>query len=382
MPRKKKEDVSEKEDDLIKHIRKNTIVNNAEIYTDIQHFHEDDFVDTGVPVLNIAFTGQIDRGFFPGITVWAGKPQSFKTMFSLLMVKRYMDKYKDSALLFYDTEYGAPPEFFKTFNIDMKRVFHLPVETIDDLKSDILIQLNKLPKDKKIIILLDSLGTIPSGREVQNALNQNYVVDMSRAKDIRGCFRTMMPMLNKKKVPMIVINHVYENVGLNYKSTSMGGGLSIHYGANTAFIVKKEPIAVQENKVKVLKGHTFHVNVHKSRITREKMIYPVSALFNGKINRYSGLLDIAQKSGHVEIPIGPSGSPSTGWYQKKGDTKKYRLVQTHNAAFWDSILEDQTFKDYIKDNYCTNTNFIISTEDIEADMDEFNMELVVEEDKE
>ena len=40
-----------------------------------------------------------------------------------------------------------------------------------------------------------------------------------------------------------------------------------------------------------------------------------------------------------------------GWYQKKGDTAKYREKDTYNKEFWRNILDSTEFKDYIRQRY-------------------------------
>jgi hypothetical protein len=59
---------------------------------------------------------------------------------------------------------------------------------------------------------------------------------------------------------------------------------------------------------------------------------------------------MALESGHVT-------KPNVGWYAKVNtatgevESKKWRIADTESPEFWDGILADETFKEWIRDNY-------------------------------
>ena len=59
--------------------------------------------DTGIPAMNLAYSGSFDVGTTPGITVFAGKSRSFKTLFGLITCKAYLDAEPDAMMLFYNS---------------------------------------------------------------------------------------------------------------------------------------------------------------------------------------------------------------------------------------------------------------------------------------
>ena len=115
------------------------------------------------------------------------------------------------------------------------------------------------------------------------------------------------------------------------------------YSSNQIFIISRS----QEKKGTDIIGYNFNINIEKSRLVREKSRIPLTVTFEGGINRWSGLLEMALASGHVV-------KPSNGWYQKvnveTGEIyeKKYRASETNTADFWKDIINDQTFKDWVK----------------------------------
>jgi RecA/RadA recombinase len=204
-------------------IKKNSSIKESAILSKSKFFLEKDFIPTAIPAINIALSGKLDGGLTPGLTMWAGPSKHFKTAFSLLMAKSYLDKYKDAALLFYDSEFGTPQSYFDSFGIDTDRVLHTPLTDIEQLKFDIMQQITSLDRDDKIIIVIDSIGNLASKKEVDDALEGKSVADMSRAKQVKSLFRMVTPHLTMKDIPMIVVNHTYKEIGL-YPKDIVGGG--------------------------------------------------------------------------------------------------------------------------------------------------------------
>jgi len=58
--------------------------------------------------------------------------------------------------------------------------------------------------------------------------------------------------------------------------------------------------------------------------------------------------------------------PANGWYQKKGEEKKYRVNDTDTKEFWMSIIKDETFQSWIKHRYAISNSSLIAefTDDI------------------
>ena len=151
-------------------IKKNSSVKESAILSKSKFFTNKDMITTSVPIINVALSGKLDGGLTPGLTMWAGPSKHFKTAFSLLMAKSYLDKYKDAALLFYDSEFGTPQSYFDSFGIDTNRVLHTPLTDIEQLKHDIMQQLTQLERGDKLIVIIDSIGNLASKKEVDDAV--------------------------------------------------------------------------------------------------------------------------------------------------------------------------------------------------------------------
>jgi len=338
---------------ILDKIKKNSSIKDSAILSKSKFFTNKDMIPTGVPIINVALSGKLDGGLTPGLTMWAGPSKHFKTAFSLLMAKSYMDKYDDAALLFYDSEFGTPQSYFDSFNIDTDRVLHTPLTDIEQLKFDIMKQLTELERGEHLIIVIDSIGNLASKKEVEDALAEKSVADMSRAKQVKSLFRMVTPHLNIKDIPMIVVNHTYKEIGM-FPKDIVGGGTGSYYSADNIFILGRQ----QEKEGTEIVGYNFIINVEKSRYVKEKSKIPVTVSFDGGISKWSGLLDVAIESKHVV-------KPSNGWYSKVNpetgevEDKKYRIKDTDTKDFWTSILEDSTFLKFVEEKYSVTSGNIM-----------------------
>jgi RecA/RadA recombinase len=329
---------------ILDKIKKNSSIKESAILSKSKFFTQKDMIPTSVPIINVALSGKLDGGLTPGLTMWAGPSKHFKTAFSLLMAKSYLDKYPDAALLFYDSEFGTPQSYFDSFGIDTNRVLHTPLTDIEQLKFDVMQQLTSLERDDKLIIIIDSIGNLASKKEVDDALEGKSVADMSRAKQVKSLFRMVTPHLTMKDIPMVVVNHTYMEIGM-FPKAIVGGGTGSYYSADNIFILGRQ----QEKEGTEVVGYNFIINVEKSRYVKEKSKIPVSVSFDGGISRWSGLLDIALDGGFVV-------KPSNGWYSKVDEDgviedKKYRIKETDTADFWLPILKSKKFQKFVSDKY-------------------------------
>lgn len=329
---------------ILDKLKKNSTIKESSVLSKSKFFTEKDMIPTEVPMVNVALSGRLDGGLTPGLTMWAGPSKHFKTAFSLLMAKSYMDKYPDAVLLFYDSEFGTPVKYFETFQIDMERVLHTPLTDIEQLKFDIMQQLQEVNRGDKLIIVLDSIGNLASKKEVEDALEGKSVADMSRAKQVKSLFRMVTPHLNLKDIPMVVVNHTYKEIGM-FPKDIVGGGTGSYYSADNIYILGRQ----QEKDGTEIVGYNFIINVEKSRYVKEKAKIPIAVSFEGGIQKYSGLVDIAIEGNFIS-------KPSPGWYakidRKTGEIgDRVRFDQTQTDEFWKDLLNDNDFKEYVKKKY-------------------------------
>jgi len=330
---------------LLDKLKKNSKIEGADVLSDSNLYSTKDVCQTSVPMINVALSGSIDGGLTSGLTVLAGPSKHFKTSFGLLMAAAYLKKHEDAVLLFYDSEFGSPQAYFEAFGIDTDRVLHTPVPNVEQLKFDLVGQLEQIERGDKVVIMIDSVGNLASKKELEDALNEKSVADMSRAKALKGLFRMVTPYLTMKNVPLLAVNHTYQEIGLFPKAV-VSGGTGIMYSADNVWIIGRQ----QEKDGTQVKGYNFVINVEKSRFVKEKSKIPISVTWEGGIEKWSGLTDVGLELGYVR-------KPKVGWYQAVNPatgeelTGNKRMKDTLTAEFWTDVFANTDFANAIKEHY-------------------------------
>ena len=332
--------------DLKTRLIKNSTIKLTSCLTESKIYNNKSAIQTKVPYINVAFSGKIDGGIISGLSIFAGPSKHFKTGFTLLAASAFLQKYPDGIILFYDSEFGSPDSYFASLDVDPERVVHTPITNIEELKFDVMQQLDNLQRGDRVLIMIDSVGNLASKKEVEDALKQNTAADMTRAKQLKSLFRMVTPHLTIKDIPMIVVNHTYQTQEM-YSKAVVSGGTGIYYSADNIFIIGRQ----QEKTDKTIDGYHFILNVEKSRYVKEKSKIPISVLYNGGINKWSGFLEDALEGGYV-------AKPKAGWYQvvdrETGELtgKSYREADIEsNSDIWISILKNTDFSSWVENKY-------------------------------
>lgn len=350
---------------LEKMLKSSTIKNSAPIM-DSKVFGKKEMAPTAVPMVNVALSGRVDGGLVPGLLMLAGPSKHFKSAFALLMAAAYQKKYKDSVILFYDSEFGTPQSYFDSFGIDTARVIHTPITDVEELKFDIMKQLDNIEKKDRVCIIIDSIGNLASKKEVDDAMDGKSVADMSRAKQMKSLFRMVTPHLNLKDIPLIAVNHTYKEIGL-YPKDIVSGGTGAYYSSDAIWIIGRQ----QEKDGTEIAGYHFVINVEKSRHVREKSKIPITVTFEGGIAKWSGLLDVAEKGGYIR-------KPKVGWYEaidpSTGEVLTDKLMRakeiTSSGDFWKMMFEKTDLASYIEKRYTMTTNSLVENVEESTDIDD------------
>lgn len=350
---------------LLQKLQKQSKIQESSILTDSIYFTEVDSVSTPVPMINVALSGRVDGGLQSGLIQLCGNSKHFKTSFGLLMAAAYLNKHEDAVLIFYDSEFGSPQDYFQSFGIDTNRVLHCPITNIESLKFDLANQLKNIERSEKVIIMIDSIGNLASKKEVEDAENESSKADMTRAKQLKSVFRIATPHLRMKEIPMIVVNHIYMEQGMFPKAV-VSGGTGMYLSSDNIWIIGRS----QDKIGAEIQGYHFVINIEKSRYVKEKSKIPISVSWEGGIMKWSGLLDVALQSGHIK-------KPKNGWYaiwDRENDvalSKNYRAAETQNAEFWEPLLKDKSFTDWIEEKF--------SVSHVKMIQDELEPQLIIDE---
>ena len=317
-----------------------------------------DVAPTPIKLFNIALSGSVNGGLPGGITMLAGESRSFKSIIALIFVKSWMTKNPDGVVLYYENEGGTPQAYWDMLGIDMDRVIKAEITYIEQLRNDIVNQIDvesgEMKDGEKVMIMVDSIGMIASRKELEDSREGNEVEDMTRAKKLASMYRCIMPSIKQRDIPCVIINHVYKTQEKYAKDVVTGGNKNV-YSPDAIWIIKKY---LDKDKKEVV-GNEFVINIEKSRAIKEKSKFPFKVMFNGGVHPYSGLFDTAYyEMGYITMP-------SNGWYSSPatGDTKFRRADIEFDSDFWKAVFAHPTFQEALDRTYKLGSTHLIAEED-------------------
>lgn len=255
------------------------------------------FIDTGCYMLNAVLSGSIYGGVPDNkVTAFAGESATGKTYFVLGVVKSFLDSNKTAGVVYYDTEAAVTKQMMEERGIDTTRVIISEPDTIQKFKTHALKMLDayeKQPEDKRppMMFVLDSLGLLSTTKEMEDSMEGKETRDMTKSQMIKAAFRVLTLKLAKVKVPMLVTNHVYEVIGSYVPTKELGGGTGLKYAASTIAMLSKKK---EKDGTDVI-GNIIKIKMYKSRLSKENQEASVLLTYSKGLDRYYGLLDLAEK---------------------------------------------------------------------------------------
>ena len=255
------------------------------------------FIDTGSHIFNALLSGSIYGGLPSNkITALAGESATGKTFFLMGIVKSFLDSDPNAGVIYFESESAITKQMIVDRGIDPKRMVMMPVTTVQQFRTQALRVLDMyLEKDEAdrqpMFLCLDSLGMLSTTKEVEDTAEGKETRDMTRAQVLKAAFRVLTLKLGRAKVPMVVTNHTYDVVGSMFPTKEMGGGAGLKYAASSIVYLSKR----KEKDGSEVVGNIIHCKNHKSRLTRENKIVDVRLTYDKGLDRYYGLLELAEK---------------------------------------------------------------------------------------
>jgi RecA/RadA recombinase len=255
------------------------------------------FIDTGSYVLNAVFSADIYGGVPNNkVLAFAGETSTGKTFFVMGIMKHFLDTHPDAGVIYYDTESAVTKKMMVDRGIDVERIIIGEPASVQSFRHKALTFLDRYittPEKERppLMMVLDSLGMLSTTKELEDTAEGKETKDMTRAGIIRATFRVLRLKLAKAKVPILVTNHTYAAIGSMYPTQEIAGGGGLKFAADQIATLSKRKEKVGDEVV----GNVIHVKMWKSRLSRENKIVDVLLTYDGGLDRYYGLLDMAER---------------------------------------------------------------------------------------
>lgn len=346
--------------DVLKDIRKQT---GAEPITESTYAEVKDFLDTGNFGLNRVLTGDVHKGFPCGrITTLFGLSGSGKSFIAANTAALALKNGKIDVVYVFDSEGGTLVNIFKQHGVDMSKVNHIPVASIEQCSVKMLQTYDMLVKarqeyladpqnndDVRALCILDSYGALAADKLVSDAVNKDKnSVDMGiGAKMKNNLMRGLMMRVVQSNATLLIINHEYQDPSAMFASKvhNMAGGKGIEFASHVIVQCEKLLIKSQDTEfmtglergdedIGFFKGARIKFFIVKNRVCKPAYTATVYVDFNTGIAKYDGLIEDAVKMGFLEQVRG-------GYVCKTYSDKKITYKELiSNGSIWDTFIED------------------------------------------
>lgn len=315
-----------------------TKLDKSSVMSESEFFDEKFFIPTEYPLLNLAMSGSVDKGLYPGVKIVAGPSRHFKTSFSLVDVSAFLKAKPNGTVLFYDNEFGTSKEYMKQFDVDIERVIHLPFKNLEELKFDMCQQLENMAKEDEgnVFMFVDSIGSAASKKEMNDAMDGNGASDMTRAKEVKSLMRIVLPWIKQKNVYSTFIAHTYQTMEM-FSKQILGSGQGLMLAANNVWFIGRAQGEKDDDKN--LLGYNFTIKAEKSRFVQEGKKFPISVTWENGIEKYSGLSELAE-----EMDIIEKVKDGRSFVYKFGELTSSPENINIDENFWNQVFTKSYFK--------------------------------------
>lgn len=346
--------------DAIRSIKKST---GAETLAESSYAEVKDFLDTGSYALNRVLTGDIHKGIAVGrICTAYGCSGSGKSLIAANTAALALKNNKVDVVYIFDSEGGTLVNIFKQHGVDMSKVNHIPVASVEQCSTkmlqtyDMLVQARKEyladPEnndDVRALCILDSYGALAADKLVNDAVNKDKTsMDMGLGAKLKNnMMRGLMMRVVQSNATLIIINHEYQDPSAMFASKvhNMAGGLGIQFASHVQLQCEKllvkstdtdfmTGLEKDDADVGFFKGNKIKFFVVKNRVCKPAYTATVFVDFNTGISKYDGLVEDAVKFGYLQEVRGGYICPS---YSDKRVT--YKELMTKDEI-WNTFIED------------------------------------------
>ncbi len=304
----------------------------------------DDWIDTGSYALNAIVSGSCYKGIQCGRVIgFAGPSGCGKTLMCMKIVANHLKKDPSNIAVVFDSEIAVDAQTARNLGADPARIKHYPVNTVNSTRNQVLKLLNNIIDaglQKRVMIVVDSLGNLAGGKEVADAEKGKDAADMGlRAKDIKGFLRVITIPAAVAKTTVLFTNHTYADPANMYPSAveNQSGGEGPIYLASLivqlGFKREKNEDDYEEEKIiaiaKKVGGITMHALTTKNRFIPHMLTTDLYLNFKSGLDRYSGLFEIAKS-----LNIFEGGTK----YSCGGKELGFRKEFERNPDAWENII--------------------------------------------
>ena len=361
---------------------KETKIKGLELASTLEHSklsNITEWISTGCYTLNRVLSGSYYKGIPRGRIMAVAGPSGVGKSFVCGNCIREAQKMGYDCVVF-DSENAIDKDFLGRIGVDVGKVFHIPVNTVSDVKLkgiQMMREYHEKYPDRKLFIVLDSVGGLMTDKEFYGDIEKNKnAQDMGlRAKEIRVLAKAMTHEVARTGAAMIITNHTYEKPNPYNPSlpptTTMNGGEGFVYATSGVLFLKKKLDKEKEDGKNVVKGVILIGKTEKNRFVPQGAEGEVYLSFEKGMSKYYGLLSDAVEFGFV--------NQTGAWYEfldSEGNkiSKVNGTKNLYRKENWKSLI--QSLNEKVENKY--KFKDFIDDDDLDVEIDDIDDEFTEE----
>lgn len=316
-----------KKNDLFAKMRKSILKKNEDAMLDLAE--PTIWATSGNYVLNHILSGKFSRGYPSGrITQIFGDSGSGK---SFLMAKAIAEAQKEGYMVaVLDSEQAVSQDYLRKIGVDLdpSMLMTVQVQTVEQTQDLLIEVLNGVKEeqdklgnvsDLKLMLIVDSIGMLSSGKAAQNAEDGHHAADMgTKAKALTNMFNQVVQKVGVTETVCLITNHGAMEVGVMFPQMKPKGGQSLEFVPSISLRVTKgkiKPADLAELEYLYKDGIPKHlgalgivsrIELYKSRFTRPFRKVQLMIPYDFGLPEFAGLFDYL-KDNNIIIEGGRKG---------------------------------------------------------------------------
>jgi len=223
-----------------------------------------EFIPSGCKLLDCTLAGGWPLGRIVNIV---GDRSTGKTLLAMEALANFISKYPKGKPFYRETESAFDSEYAKALGIPMDQVdMRGDLDTVEQLHDDLEHVVNKAGSHPSLYVL-DCLDALSDTAEMERKIGDGSY-GAAKAKKLSELFRRLVRKLSTKKVCVIIISQVRDNIGVMFgeKHSRSGGKALDFYASVVLWLAKLKTLSETQKGVKRATGIRILANCKKNKI--------------------------------------------------------------------------------------------------------------------
>ena len=300
------------------------------------------FLHTGSSLLNLALTGDIDKGWpVQRISNIIGDTSTGKTLLAIEAACNVTNRKKPGEVVYIESESAFDTEYAQQLGLEKDKVDYRTCRTVEELYVIIKEVAEKTSPDVDTLIIVDSLDALSSTAETEREMDKG-TFNTDKQRKLNEMFRRLVADIESSNIHLMLISQLRVNIGAGLYGPKhvRSGGKSLDF-FSTHILWLYEAGKMKDAKSGLVQGMYVKVKVTKNKISNphREAIFPIIPKFG--IDEVSSLIEFLTAPDYFPPEIAIVNNRQNLKYADEEDTKK-------KAKFIEMIENDAKEYDKLK----------------------------------